>query len=213
MWPKTEVVLLRNAIDLDRWHPTENEDEPDTVGWVGAIPWRSGDLETMRGVLPDWVRRNDWRFYHGGHTPSLSEMNAGQVIGVSDDDIDWAPFQPISHYPELFQPLHVGIVPLNDNTFNQAKSCIKGLEYAASGVPFIAQELAEYSEYSWLRTQGIGRTARRAVDWRRELNRMLDAGFRADQRAANLEAVRLHDVALRADEWAAAYAHFALCTV
>ena len=40
--------------------------------------------------------------------------------------------------------LDTGIVPLQRSRFNEAKSNLKGLEYAALGVPFVASPTAEY---------------------------------------------------------------------
>jgi hypothetical protein len=53
--------------------------------------------------------------------------------------------------------------PLNKLDFNDAKSFIKGLEYSAAGVPFISEDMEEYSylynEY------GIGRVAKTEDQW------------------------------------------------
>jgi len=205
MLPGMEVWLLRNAIDLERWTPREETGDERTLGWVGAMPWRSGDIESVQGVVGQWCNAQGWRFHHGGHTPHLSEQSAGELLGATD--CSFAEFAPIHEYPVLYQPLDVGIVPLAPIPFNDAKSAIKGLEYAASGVPFVASASAEYR---WLYDLGMGRLARRPRDWQRELNRMLDPAFRADQRAANLDLVQQWNITVRVQEWLDAYAHLAL---
>ena len=89
---------------------------------------------------------------------------------------------PISMYPELFKPIDIGIVPLNDIPFNHAKSYIKGLEYAAAGIPFISS----YSpEYQYLADNGIGRIANNQEEWERHLGDLLDANTRIAEIKSN----------------------------
>lgn len=64
----------------------------------------------------------------------------------------------------------VGIVPLADSTFNQAKSWLKGLEFAALGVPFVASPTPEYRR---LYEAGAGLLARFPNDWYRKLSVVL----------------------------------------
>jgi hypothetical protein len=44
----------------------------------------------------------------------------------------------------MLNGIHVGLVPLTRGPFNEAKSYLKGLEYAAAGIPFIATPTEEY---------------------------------------------------------------------
>jgi hypothetical protein len=50
------IVVVPNAIDLERWS-LQPPPARDALGWVGATPWRSNDLETLRRVGPPWRRR------------------------------------------------------------------------------------------------------------------------------------------------------------
>ena len=49
----------------------------------------------------------------------------------------------IHDYPRMFRNIDIGIAPLSDVPFHHAKSAIKGLEYPAAGVPFIASPSPE----------------------------------------------------------------------
>jgi hypothetical protein len=98
--------------------------------------------------------------------------------------------------------LDVGIAPLADSVFNQAKSWLKPLEMAALGVPFLMSPAAEYrrlqSEF------GIGWIADRPKDW---VSRLLFLFKYPDevQESAELSRwlVRKNDLTIeeRAEEW------------
>jgi hypothetical protein len=79
--------------------------------------------------------------------------------------------------------MDIGIVPLRDTPFNRAKSAIKGLEYAAAGVPFIAQNLDSYA--SLRNDLGVGRIAKRPTDWIRHIKELLDVDIRREEAARN----------------------------
>jgi glycosyltransferase involved in cell wall biosynthesis len=69
----------------------------------------------------------------------------------------------------------IGIAPLDDIVFNHAKSWLKGLEYAALGIPFVASDLPEYVRLE--KQHGIGVTApSKSKAWRRRVGDLMSAG-------------------------------------
>jgi hypothetical protein len=90
-------------------------------------------------------------------------------------------------------------VPLRDVAFNRAKSWVKGLEYAAASVPFVAQDLPEYGRLAT--GHGIGLLAHRTRDWLRWLERLQDPGFRGEEAERNLLAVTRLDIGLGLPLW------------
>lgn len=169
---------------------------PTLVGWVGATPWRSGDLETMRGILGPFIESNDLLAYHGGHL-DRAETFAAQAE-VKPSRMILRGMVPIGEYPSLFEGLDLGLVPLRDVPFNRAKSWIKGLEYAAAGVPFVAQDLPEYVR---LVARGVGRVANRTKDWRRQMGHLLDPAARLEEAESNAAGVKAHDIAQGIGLW------------
>lgn len=107
-----------------------------TVGWTGSVVTHVGDLEVMGGVVPGVLADTGARFVSWG--VGLTE----QTLGVSGRVRPWADLR--GAYPRQVADLDVGLVPLADNAFNRAKSWLKGMEYAALGVPFVASPRAEY---------------------------------------------------------------------
>jgi hypothetical protein len=120
--PGVPIHVVRNAIDLARWQPEKRRSRPGqkaTIGWVGATPWRSGDVETLRGVLGPFVERHDLLLKHAGHlhgAPTFAEQAA-----VDPNRVELAYMAPIEDYPTLFRGIDIGLVPLSDQPFNRAK--------------------------------------------------------------------------------------------
>lgn len=199
---RVPTFVLPNHVEVEAFRGVR-EGRPQrpspVLGWVGATAWRSGDVETLRGLLGPFLDRHDLRAFHGGHLEGPPESTFAYQAGIDPERVAVEGMHPIETYPSLFGGLDVGVVPLRDVAFNRAKSWIKGLEYAAAGVPFVAQDLPEYVR---LQTQhGIGRVARRPRDWIRLLSALLDPDTRAAQAAEGLEAVKALDISQGVRNW------------
>lgn len=183
---RDNVFLVRNGIDINRWKRRKDVSKKSpAVGWVGATPWRSSDLEILKPYFGKYIEKNKLKFHHSGHTQNAPL--ASDQAGVKHIHSTIMPMAPIMDYPKLFTPVDIGIVPLNNVPFNHAKSFIKGLEYAAAGVPFIATGLPEYQ---YLADMGVGRIANTQEEWEYHLNELLDPIMRKDDALVNYETVR-----------------------
>ena len=180
------VYLVRNGIDLGRWtRRIDRAVRRPTIGWVGATPWRSRDLETLSSWIGSFVKKNNLLFHHSGHT--LNSPLAREQLNIDRQRCTSTPLCPIREYPKLFSKMDIGIVPLNDLPFNHAKSYIKGLEYAAAGVPFVSS----YSpEYQFLADAGVGRVARSAEEWQYHLSELINPQLRKDEADVNYEILK-----------------------
>ena len=194
------VFLVRNGIDIDRYHKKQDYARfLPTVGWVGAIPWRSNDLETMQPFFGDFMSKNRLSFHHAGHIKELNH-NAADLLGLhSNTKFTHQPRKLLSQYPTMLKKIDIGIVPLNNVPFNHAKSTIKGLEYTAAGIPFIASWSPEYEN---LANDGVGRVAKNEEEWLHHLNELLDPKIRKEDIERNYEIVKQkHSMSARADDW------------
>lgn len=191
---RTMMMVIPNYVDLARFPIYEHTDtDVPLVGWAGSTAHRSRDLETIAGVVRPMVERGEIRLHHLGHHEKYTSV--ASLVGLPDDVVTTYPLCNHEDYPKGFQ-FDVGIVPLNDLPFNRAKSDIKGLEYTACGIPFVAQNLDAYMQ---LRTSlGIGRTAKRPVDWIRHLNALRSPSARREEGEANREAVKARDISVGA---------------
>lgn len=168
--------------------------EAPTVGWTGSVVTHVGDLDELGGVIPQVLEETGARFVSWG--VGLTE----QTLGVTGRVRPWADL--LGAYPRQVADLDVGLVPLADNAFNAAKSWLKGMEYAALGVPFVASPRVEYER---LADDGILPEVPMAFSpegWRNWLTRLLThPDERAEIAAANRAAVAPYTYENHADRW------------
>lgn len=196
------TVVLRNRIQFDffRQHTSE---QPPRLGWVGGTAWRAGDLETLQGVVLQFLdgRQYSRIFSHGGHAEWADQVE--DLLKIPKDRITTKPLAHIPDYPELFDFVDVGTVPLSTHPFNSAKSYLKGLEYMASGIPFIS---GDSPEYHWLKNNyDCGRVARKGKDWIRHLKQLANDDIRQEEAEKQLKVAETFDIKYHWQEWEQAY--------
>lgn len=193
------VYMVRNGIDIPRWKQRNDHSRwLPQFGWVGATPWRSNDLEQLSPWFGSFLQKNHLSFHHSGAIKNAKE--AKDQLGIPKSvKTSKQPMEKISNYPSMFRKIDVGLVPLNNVGFNHAKSCIKGLEYAAAGVPFIA---SWSPEYELLEQQGVGRVARNEREWIGHAEELLDPKVRKEDVERNLEGIKKYQsMEVRRSEW------------
>lgn len=164
------VAILPNYVP-ERYTTLNPPAETFRVGWSGSTLTHPRDLE----VVGDAIARLGCGFhvigtgygatdYQGFHIPSPAE-----ALGL--DETTATGWVELNDYPQALQALEVGIVPLALTNFNEAKSWLKGLEYASVGVPFVASPTQQYRE---LAENGIGWIAESPDDWYRLVGEMVN---------------------------------------
>ena len=164
---RDHVYLIRNGVNLSQFERKKQRSGKPIIGWSGAVSFRNNDLEQLRAWLPDFLEKHDLMFHHAGHDPAAPSF--ADITGINPNRLTTSPIVPIHKYAEGLK-FDIGIVPLNDIPFNYAKSNIKGLEYAASGIPFIASDVPEYR---LLHEDGIGRIATTPQEWEGHMRELL----------------------------------------
>jgi hypothetical protein len=166
------VKIVRNALDVDRYQMVTQPEIP-VFGWVGGTLWRSRDIELLADWLPGFVADTGVNVHHSGHIAGDTKHFA---VRSGLRRVTTQPMKLVSEYPSLLTHFHVGMVPLSPTDFNESKSYLKGLEYAAAGIPFIA---SPSEEYRLLHSFGVGRLASTPDEWRDHASELLDPQVRA----------------------------------
>lgn len=187
------VALVTNYVDTSMFKtPYDHsiKDKP-VVGWLGSTSHRSGDLEVLKPFSKSISEFANW--HHSGDMNGYNIPKFHNEIGVSPAVVTYSPFVPPYELNKsmLFD---VGIVPLTNIPFNHAKSYIKGLEYAAAGVPFVASWSPQYQELS--DEHGIGVVVRDPQDYVKELRKFTDFDYRVEVATANRAAVQKFDTSI-----------------
>lgn len=197
---RDNVTLVRNGVNHRQFQRIKHINRKPVIGWVGVTGFRNNDLEQLRDWLPDFLEEHDLMFHHAGHDPNYPDIS--DMIGVNPRRITTSPTVPIPLYDQILN-FDIGLVPLNNIPFNEAKSNIKGLEYAAKGIPFIASPLPEYRA---LHETGAGNLADTPEQWAAQAERLLDyRQRRADANRAYNTVLQHWSIDQRAAEWSAVF--------
>lgn len=141
--------------------------EPALVGWTGRPISHIGDTTVIGHKLGPVLHRHGALFAAWGESAPRTFHELRIPVGHQRR----IPFKPLtSGYPQTVARLDVGLVALQDTVFNRAKSWLKGMEYAALGVPFVASPLPEYRK---LADMGAGVLARNPDEWAGWVERLL----------------------------------------
>lgn len=175
------VEVLPNLLDWTMWdqvrpnYERARENGHVRVGWMGAPQYgREGDASLLDVFDAEFLRSHpEVRLVHAGP----GEMWA--LPGLADRVIHLPEVKFPRNGPPRLIDFDIGLVPLADTRFNRAKSTLKGLEYMAAGVPFVASRLPEYVDLA--SRSGVGYTARRPRDWVRHVEGLLDPQLRLAQ--------------------------------
>jgi glycosyltransferase involved in cell wall biosynthesis len=128
------VTIIENRVPASWLNIPKRE--TDVIGWSGTTRYHIGDVEQLGptlGRLQDIGRD----IHIVGPEPERTRFGLRRAA-------TWTGWVPIEEYGWYMAGVGVGIVPLAATAFNQAKSWLKGLEFAAVGVPVVASPTAEY---------------------------------------------------------------------
>lgn len=191
------VEIIGNYVDTDRFSRVDQDVDVPVLGWAGSTMHRSGDLETLKGIITQVT--GDYKLFHGGHDPSGEAPTFADRVGVDEELVTKAPLVNSEDYPKLLQ-MNVGLIPLRDTAFNHAKSDIKGLEYAACGIPFVASHSPSYDALhrSW---EGAFDLVRKPKQWLKALRSYTDAGYRMERSDEVYERSLSRGIRQGADAW------------
>ena len=161
--------ILRNNVPQSIFDVKINHDfSSPRVGWTGSVTTHPDDLQQTKGAVATVLKDNGL---------DISVIGSGVYVatnlGLSPEtkvySTGWTPYE--TFYESVARYIDIGIVPLEMSPFNEAKSALKGMEFAALGIPFVASPTREYLR---MEAYGIGKTAKTPGEWRKHLQRMID---------------------------------------
>lgn len=136
--PHGRVAVLPNLVPERYLEVEAPAHDGVTVGWGGSVNTHPDDLEVTGGGVAAAVADTGARFHVIG-----TGVGVRSALGLAEEPTatGWV---ELADWPHALAALDVGIVPLADTKFDEAKSWLKGLEMAAVGVPFVASPRADY---------------------------------------------------------------------
>ncbi len=143
----SNVKILPNMIDISEYKPKKNYGM--TVGW-----YSSGiRFAEFNDIMSGWIPDNVWLYLAGSYIFNNFKHKYKIVVDR------WNP----ADTPKILANIDIGLIPLALNKFNNGKSDLKGLEYGAMSIPFIASPTEPYKK---LIKHGVnGFLAKHGRDW------------------------------------------------
>lgn len=188
---------------LDNYVPesymTFDEPTPELrFGWAGTVSSHPDDLQVCGNAVQKLVAE-DHKFQvvgDGKHVGKLLRLG-GDPEATGGTGLDqWE--------RTIQRTLSIGMVPLAPTRFNTSKSRLKGIEYMAGGIPWVASPRQEYRRLT--RESGCGLLADTPKDWYRQLKLLLtDDVLRKEQAERGLEYMRDQTYQAQAWRWAEAW--------
>lgn len=185
-------LMSGNYVTLNKFREHRihtNAGEKYSLGWIGSTAHRSGDLELLKPYAMKISEFANW--HHTGHTPNAFHPNFHSEIGVEKSMVTTHPFVA-PHVLLDGMNFDVGVVPLTNIPFNHAKSYIKGLEYAAACIPFVASWSPQYEKL--VEEHGIGELAKSPKDYVKKLKKYQDVNYRQEMSDSNRKRVKRFDI-------------------
>jgi glycosyltransferase involved in cell wall biosynthesis len=207
-------VLLRNKIPESYLSVTRRTRTPDTlgpelfgtagtwVGWYGSLGSHPNDPIVAGAAVGAALRTDpDAEFVFAG--PPKDGPRLAELFDVPK--VRELGFFSMSGLIQVISEFDIGIVPLERSPFNDAKSWLKGLEFAAVGVPVVASFTPEYRRMS----DGLGFghppacwLASTPPEWERQLTKLIRLPeWRAELAAHAKEWAATQTIERATDDW------------
>jgi len=197
------IEVLPNYLEWEMWNDVQPQYEVERprihIGWMGWLMWRGHDLEELRSWIGPWLeehpevdfvsigeRRGNAKFLR-----KVGHVSVHDYLGVPKAQRVTVKAAPFHELAKITATIDIGLVPLEMTTFNECKSYLKGMEYAACGIPCVASPTEQYR--SFVREGEDGFLAANPEQWRLALDVLVaDEAYRRKLgRAAREKAERM----------------------
>jgi hypothetical protein len=187
----------RGAV-LDNYVPEAYLDFPSpetgAFGWAGTTKSHPNDLQITTPAVQ--------RLMDAGYTfKVVGGKSAVKRCLRLRNDPDVTGSIPLNQWAaRIGEELDVGMIPLAPTSFNTSKSRLKGIEYMAVGVPWVASPREEYRRLH--RESGCGLIADTPKDWYSKLKLLMDDSvLRKEQVEAGREYMQAQTYQANAWRW------------
>lgn len=190
------------GVAIDNYIPatylTYSKPVTGTFGWAGTVKSHPDDLPACGQAVQ--------RLIDDGHAFKVVGAPRGvrEQLRLKEEPASTGTVPIIEWVKTIGENLDVGMVPLSPSAFNSAKSRLKGIEYMAVGVPWVASPRTEYRRLQ--KESGCGLLADGGRGWYTSLQRLLtDEEFRKEQAEAGREYMKSQTYEANAWRWAEAW--------
>lgn len=151
------VTVIPNHIPESYLQISKPVNEVPIITWAGWTSTHIDDLLVTRGIINQVLIDTDAKFAAFGDVKIFTDLG---IRNRPPNEL-WG-FSNITEYPKRLAKADIGLVPLRKGQFNNCKSWLKGLEYAAVGVIPVMSPTPDNLK---LHELGIGLIADKPKEW------------------------------------------------
>lgn len=191
------TAVIRNCVPESIKDVKRVARQVPNIGWTGTIQTHPTDLQATSGGVARAFRDNAGKagiYVVGDSFGVTNALGIDKLVHIPMSG--WVPLE--NYYETIAKTIDLGIVPLDMIAFNDAKSALKGLEFAALGIPFVASPTPEYLR---LAEQGVGEIATNSSEWRKKLNVWLSNGRKRTTDGQRYRDIVLSEHTYEANAW------------
>lgn len=203
-----DVQVVRNYLEWELWEniTPQYEEKRDRlrVGYLGAFGWRKHDLEILQPWIANWLKghrhvdfvANSNAVHDFLGIPYRQRVTIGEYMFYQGHDAEQTYV-----VADKTAVMDIGLIPLQENAFNEGKSHLKGMEYNAAGIPYVQGHQSESYRY-WTEEGRNGVTVTSHIEWMDALDMLVeDETARHDMGRYGREKARQHSLDKHWEEW------------
>ena len=199
------IHVLRNYLDWDMWDnltPVYEQDRELRIGYMGKVEWHNNDLRVIGATLePFFQKYPELKFVAAGDPEIHNVLKIPEDRRITMPSINFRDFD----LADITATFDIGIVPLEMNNFNEAKSHLKGMEYAACGIPTVASPTESY-RYWMSEDIGFLPKKNRTKEWYKYIELLIeDEDLRIKMGKAARKQAHEHTIQRHWKEWEDVY--------
>jgi len=170
-------------------------------GWAGSMSSHPNDPQVARPAVQRLIDEG-YPFMMVGDEGDKARL----AFGLKKPPQSTGPTTIVQWIFKIAESFDVGMIPLGPTSFNTAKSRLKGIEFMAVGIPWVASPRAEYRKL--LKDSGCGFLADNPRQWYSLLKQLLDdETLRQEQAEAGKAYMQTQTYEANAWRWAEAWEH------
>ena len=130
----TNLIKIPTTIDLEDYAETIEKNEVFTLVWIGT-PVTYRYIESHAEIFRELATKIEYELC----IIASEALRSRALDGVNMKFVEWSPESEVYYLKQA----HVGVMPLDNDTFSQGKSAFKLIQYLAAGIPLVGSPIGE----------------------------------------------------------------------
>ena len=167
-------ISIPTTIDLDSFRDENEKFETFTIVWIGT-PVTYRYIVSHKKIFQELAGRMKYKLL----IVASKQLEFERLPGVEMEFVDWSA-QTEAYY---LQRSHIGVMPLDEDSFSQGKSSFKLIQYLAAGIPLVGSAIGENNRVIKHGTNGF--LAHSPTEWIEGIAKLYDSALLREELARN----------------------------